>query len=189
MIQRPKLLSTIREARIPNKWRMRRRACFRLRRWTNSYRGKGRHVPRCGRRNTFKNPIEHGNVDSIIGFYGTYGAGTEKIVRYWLAVGDSIESVLDLNSYVLKKSPEHLIQTSRNYWKAWSIDIHGVFTRCLPKPLLSLGNLSCSFEHMSMMAEESSLLLMLVSCNTVKIHMLMSATRCCLCRARARPCR
>lgn len=65
------------------------------------------------------NSIEHGNVDSIIGFYQTYAPGEEKIVRYWLAVGESIKQVLALNAYVLKKTPTHLLQTAGNFWRAW----------------------------------------------------------------------
>lgn len=66
-----------------------------------------------------KNPIEHGHVDSVMGFYSHYDAGAEKTVRYWLAAGDSVERVLNLNAYVLKKSHEHLVKTAGNYWRAW----------------------------------------------------------------------
>ncbi|HUY62636.1 MAG TPA: glycoside hydrolase family 15 protein [Candidatus Paceibacterota bacterium] len=65
------------------------------------------------------NAIEHGSVDSIIGFYGQYGGGGEKTIRYWLAAGDSIDRVLDLNAYVLKKSPDHLVKTAGDFWRAW----------------------------------------------------------------------
>ena len=66
-----------------------------------------------------QNPIEHGFVDSVIGFYAHYGAGDEKTIRYWLAAGDSIVKVLELNAYVTKKTPEHLVKTAGNYWRAW----------------------------------------------------------------------
>jgi len=66
-----------------------------------------------------KNPIEHGHVDSVIGLYATYSAGSSKVVRYWLTAGDSIERALELNAYVLNKTPDHLIQTAGNYWRAW----------------------------------------------------------------------
>lgn len=66
-----------------------------------------------------KNPIEHGNVDSVMGLYSTYDAGAEKQIRYWLVAGESIEQVLDLNAYVLKKGPDHLVKTAANYWRAW----------------------------------------------------------------------
>jgi GH15 family glucan-1,4-alpha-glucosidase len=66
-----------------------------------------------------KNPIEHGHVDSIIGFYNTYNAGEEKLVRYWLTAGDSIERALELNTYVLKKGHDHLVKTAGSFWRAW----------------------------------------------------------------------
>jgi GH15 family glucan-1,4-alpha-glucosidase len=66
-----------------------------------------------------KNPIEHGHVDSIIGFYARYQAGEKKLVRYWLTAGDSITRALELNAYVLKKSPDHLVKTAGNFWRAW----------------------------------------------------------------------
>ncbi|OYV63459.1 MAG: hypothetical protein B7X03_01710 [Parcubacteria group bacterium 21-58-10] len=80
-----------------------------------------------------KNPIEHGHVDSVIGLYNRYEAGAEKQVRYWLAVGDSIERTLELNAYVLKKSPEHLVKTAGNYWQAWINRYPWSFYRMSPK--------------------------------------------------------
>ncbi|MBU6323560.1 MAG: glycoside hydrolase family 15 protein [Patescibacteria group bacterium] len=66
-----------------------------------------------------KNAIEHGPVDSVIGFYGTYEAGAKRVVRYWLAAGESIESACALQDYLLKKTPEHLLKTASDYWRAW----------------------------------------------------------------------
>jgi GH15 family glucan-1,4-alpha-glucosidase len=66
-----------------------------------------------------KNPIEHGHVDSILGLYTHYQAGEKKLVRYWLTAGDSITRALELNTYVLKKSPDHLVKTAGNFWRAW----------------------------------------------------------------------
>jgi glucoamylase len=67
-----------------------------------------------------KNPIEHGSVDSVLGFYGDYEPHEEKILEYWLAAGDSIESAKELNLYVQDRTPKHLLQTTTDYWKAWS---------------------------------------------------------------------
>lgn len=65
------------------------------------------------------NPIEHGSIDSVIGFYQSYKPDDEKVIRYWLAAGESIESVLELNTYTLKKTPKHLIATAGDFWRAW----------------------------------------------------------------------
>jgi len=66
-----------------------------------------------------KNSIEHGPVDSVIGFYGTYNGQEEKTIHYWLCAGESLERAKELHAYLLKKTPAHLIRTSGSYWHAW----------------------------------------------------------------------
>lgn len=66
-----------------------------------------------------KNPIEHGPADSVIGLYGTYVAGQSRTAYYWLAAAQSIADAEELNQYVVKKSPEHIVRTTADYWRAW----------------------------------------------------------------------
>ncbi|HTR18860.1 MAG TPA: glycoside hydrolase family 15 protein [Candidatus Paceibacterota bacterium] len=66
-----------------------------------------------------KNPIEHGPADSVIGLYSAYAAGQSKTCYYWIAAGKSIHEAQELSRYILKKTPEHLIQTASDFWKAW----------------------------------------------------------------------
>lgn len=68
-----------------------------------------------------KNPIEHGTADSAIGVMRHYEPGEEKTIYYWLALGRSIAEAEDLNVYVLDRSPEHLVRTTHDFWKAWSV--------------------------------------------------------------------
>lgn len=66
-----------------------------------------------------KNPIEHGQVDSVIGFtleLGPYGGGE---IYYWLATAKTLALAHELNEYVLSRHPRALIQTTRDYWRAW----------------------------------------------------------------------
>ncbi len=65
------------------------------------------------------NPIEHGSVDSIIGMTCTLKEGEEKTIHYWIACGKDINEVHDLNSKILEETPEVLIKSTENYWKAW----------------------------------------------------------------------
>ena len=51
-----------------------------------------------------KNPIEHGRVDSVIGVTLPLEPGAHRVVRYWLAAGDSIKRAFELNAYVLRKT-------------------------------------------------------------------------------------
>lgn len=66
-----------------------------------------------------KNYIEHGPTDSVIGFYVELQPNEEKTVYYWMAIAKSIKDALGLNNYVLLKKPEHLVRTTRDYWRAW----------------------------------------------------------------------
>ncbi|MCC6290506.1 glycoside hydrolase family 15 protein [Candidatus Nomurabacteria bacterium] len=66
-----------------------------------------------------QNPIEHGRADSVIGLSAKYQSGEEKTLYYWLTVGRSITEVLRLNYYVVQNSPSHLVETTRDFWRAW----------------------------------------------------------------------
>ncbi len=66
-----------------------------------------------------KNPIEHGPTDSVIGFYLDLGPQEEKIIHYWMTASESIKEAIELNEYVLARQPEHMIRTTRDYWRAW----------------------------------------------------------------------
>lgn len=77
-----------------------------------------------------KNNIEHGQVDSVIGLSAPYQPLEEKLVYYWAAVGDSIGDIGVLNDYTLEHGPGHLIETTRDFWKAWvtrqNFNFHGL---------------------------------------------------------------
>lgn len=66
-----------------------------------------------------KNPIEHGSVDSIIGLSCTLTPKSHTEVQYWIACGKTVDEVHDLNEHVLKETPETLVNSTKNYWKAW----------------------------------------------------------------------
>lgn len=66
-----------------------------------------------------KNPIEHGSVDSVIGITAELEPHACTTVDYWIVCGQTMAEVHDLNAYILKESPEALLRTTENYWKAW----------------------------------------------------------------------
>ncbi len=66
-----------------------------------------------------KNPIEHGGVDSVIGVYGAYAPQQSRTCYYTLSAGKSIPQVQELNKYITTKTPEHLLRTASDYWRAW----------------------------------------------------------------------
>lgn len=67
-----------------------------------------------------KNPIEHGPADSVIGLYGTYAQGVSRTCHYWMIAERSIELAQELNEYVSRKSPEYLMSTAEDFWRAWT---------------------------------------------------------------------
>ncbi len=70
--------------------------------------------------NLSKNPIEHGLVDSVCAASLTLPATETVSFYYWLTVSKYLAEVYFLNNYVIQRSPEYLISSTRNYWKAWA---------------------------------------------------------------------
>ena len=66
-----------------------------------------------------KNPIEHGAVDSAIAVSVACEPSGRGTIHYWLVVGESLREAIELNTYVLEKTPAHLMRTTRDFWHAW----------------------------------------------------------------------
>jgi len=63
--------------------------------------------------------ITEGSVDSTIQINITLEPqGTEGFF-YWIAAGSSREEVFDLNTQVLKETPQKWLDYTKNYWKVW----------------------------------------------------------------------
>lgn len=69
--------------------------------------------------NLSQNPIEHGRTDSVIGFYFSIDPGEVKTIYYWITAAETIPDAKKLQDYILKKTPEHLLRTTSDFWKAW----------------------------------------------------------------------
>lgn len=65
------------------------------------------------------NPIEHGRVDSALSFRCSLRAGASHEGHYWMVAGASLAEVEALNDDILRRGPEHLYQTTKDFWKAW----------------------------------------------------------------------
>ncbi len=66
-----------------------------------------------------QNPIEHGKVDSAIGLTLDIDSGDSAQVYYWIAIAKTIQDAIDLNTYVLEKTPTYLMKTTMDFWHAW----------------------------------------------------------------------
>jgi GH15 family glucan-1,4-alpha-glucosidase len=69
--------------------------------------------------NLSKNPIEHGPCDSCIGCTRTIAAQDSHRFHYWIAAGRSIDEVFSLDQRVLQLGPEHVRESTEDFWSAW----------------------------------------------------------------------
>lgn len=77
-----------------------------------------------------KNPIEHGVVDSVIGWSRKIPAGGSINLHYFIAVGETYKEVCELLEYIFVKGGDHLIESTGDFWRAWlgqvSISLDGL---------------------------------------------------------------
>lgn len=66
-----------------------------------------------------KNPIEHGMVDSVVSWRKEIGAGASATFYYWVIAGETYKQVCELLQYIFEKTPEHLIESTGDFWRAW----------------------------------------------------------------------
>jgi len=64
-------------------------------------------------------PIEHGTVDSTIGFRLNMDAGTEHTFYAWVAMARSLAGARKLHRLVKEKTPSHFFESTQDYWRAW----------------------------------------------------------------------
>ncbi len=65
------------------------------------------------------NPIEHGQVDSVLGIEISLSGVEKKTMHYWVIASKSIRTAREMNEYVKKKGPRAIIKSTKDYWKAW----------------------------------------------------------------------
>jgi oligosaccharide amylase len=66
-----------------------------------------------------KNPIEHGQVDSVVAIDLQIEPNKAKTSYYWICVGKSIGGAMKLNEFVLRRHPLKIMKTTIDYWRAW----------------------------------------------------------------------
>lgn len=84
-----------------------------------------------------RNPIAQGSVDSTISFKLRIKPESIETIYYWIACGENMKAVKDLNDFVKQEKVEQLLLKTEDYWSAWtnrrSLDL-SVF----PKEITSL---------------------------------------------------
>ena len=66
-----------------------------------------------------KNAVEHGSVDSTIGFTTTCESKSKARIYYWICVGETLEEAYQLNDIVYEKGPDGMLHSTENFWYAW----------------------------------------------------------------------
>jgi oligosaccharide amylase len=66
-----------------------------------------------------KNPIEHSKIDSTIGIEIKVNSNESTQFHYWIAIGKSVDKAKKLNSYILEKTPQYIVESTKDYWRAW----------------------------------------------------------------------
>lgn len=66
-----------------------------------------------------KNSIEHGALDSVIGWSKDVPGNSSVVLYYWITVAETYKEVCGLLEYIFEKSPEHLVESTQDFWQAW----------------------------------------------------------------------
>lgn len=66
-----------------------------------------------------KNAVEHGSVDSVVRFTVNCEGNDKATVYYWICAGKSLNDAYRLNSLVLEKTPDGMLYSTTEFWKAW----------------------------------------------------------------------
>ncbi|KKP80769.1 MAG: Glycoside hydrolase 15-related protein, partial [Parcubacteria group bacterium GW2011_GWB1_35_5] len=51
-----------------------------------------------------------------------------KMEYYWIVVGETYKESCELSDYILEKSPDHLVESTRDFWGAWTGQINVSFS-------------------------------------------------------------
>ena len=66
------------------------------------------------------NPIAQGSVDSTISFKVEIKSKSSATIYYWIACGENMKAVKDLNDFVKQEKLERLLLKTEDYWSAWT---------------------------------------------------------------------
>ena len=67
-----------------------------------------------------QNPIEHGSVDSTMGFSTEIPAGESRSLFLWICAGKNHDEVESLQNFIIKENPEVIKNTTESYWRNWA---------------------------------------------------------------------
>ncbi len=75
------------------------------------------------------NNVEHGRVDSTIGFNVNIAANSSERVHYWIAVGKTIETALNIHKQIQKDGALTYMKLTANWWGKWLEPVYSVIDK------------------------------------------------------------
>jgi oligosaccharide amylase len=66
-----------------------------------------------------KNGVEHGSVDSVVRMCVSCEGKMKARVFYWMCVAKSLDEAYSMNAMVLSKTPESMLHSTEEFWRAW----------------------------------------------------------------------
>jgi len=66
-----------------------------------------------------RNPIEHGSVDSVIGYTFRTEPRESRSIHYWITAAETYKEAKRLHHLVQHKTPRHVLKSTRDFWNAW----------------------------------------------------------------------
>jgi glucoamylase len=67
------------------------------------------------------NVVQHGSVDSTVGFNLSIPAGQTRTLYYWMAAASDFESVTTINRLVRQRGPQFFFDRTAAFWRLWLI--------------------------------------------------------------------
>lgn len=66
-----------------------------------------------------RNPIEHGSVDSVVGFSFQMAPRESRTINYWITAAETYKEAKRLHRLVMERTPRHILKTTSDFWSAW----------------------------------------------------------------------
>ena len=84
-----------------------------------------------------RNPIAQGSVDSTVSFKLQMEPKSSNTIQYWIACGNTLEKVKQIDASVKQTGVEQLLLETENYWSAW-VNRQILDLNILPKDVVRL---------------------------------------------------
>lgn len=79
------------------------------------------------------NPVEHGSVDSVLGYELALGAHDSGRVQYWISAGKSMREALVIHNRIVNEGLLHRLLLTNKWWGEWLQPAQGCIEKLPPQ--------------------------------------------------------